>query len=135
MADVNQDAIKALTGFDRNNPTPLPTSEVELILEIPGAADMVAAHEFLKKHDKQDLKMCVYIFRFHTLFPNFKDMNDIDLEKVVDDMGYKDVATVILSFFGMDLNKKEDQETIETVFRELEREETLSTLPESLISP
>lgn len=135
MADVNSDAIKALTGFDHKNPVKLPVAEVTMILEVPGSVKMIAANDYMKQHNEKDLVMCLYIFRHHTIFPNFKEMNDVDLEDLVGEMHYKDVATVILAFFGMDLTDEKDKETIEQVFRELEKDETSSTLPESFTSP
>jgi len=136
MADVNKDAIAALTGFDNEKEVPLKVSGVTLKLEIPGSADMIAAQAFLKENGENDLKACVYVFRHHTIFPNFTGYTDDELEAVVADMHYKDVATIILAFYmDIDMDREEDRETLEQVFREMGKVDPSSTSPESMDSP
>lgn len=137
MADeINKDAIKALTGFDNEKEVPLKVSGVTLKLEIPGSAGMIAAQAFLKENGENDLKACAYVFRHHTIFPCFKDLTDAEIDAVVADMHYTDVATVILAFYmDIDIGKPEDRETLEKVFRELGKDDRSSISPESSDSP
>lgn len=137
MADVSNEAtIKALTGFDNEKDVPLQVSGVTLVQEIAGSAAMIAANAFMKENNADDLKVCAYILRFHTIFPNFKDMSDDELDDLVAHMHYNDVAAIILAFFmDIDLTKEEDRATLEQVFREMGKDDPSSISPENTDSP
>lgn len=131
MADVNKDVIKALTGFDNVKEVPLKVSGVTLKLEIPGAAGYVAAQAYLRENGESDLRACAYVFRHHCLYPNFKDLTDAEIDDVVADMHYKDVATIVLAFYmDVDLDSEEDRQTLEKVFREMGKVAPSSISPE-----
>ena len=138
MADVitNEDAVKALTSFTNEKKVPLQMSGVTMVQEVPGSKGMIAASAFMKENNAEDLKVCAYILRFHTFYPNLKDMSDEELDDLVGDMHYKDVAAIILAFFmDIDLSDEEDRETLEQVFRDMGKDEPSSTSPESTDSP
>lgn len=112
-----EDTVKLLTTFDKEQEVVLPRCKAMVKLEVPGAAGMVAATDFAKKNSSKDLIICRYIFKNHVIEPSTAGMTDQEIDDMVAKMHYEDVATVILAFFNVDLQKM-DPDQVKALFHQ-----------------
>jgi len=116
MAD---DLIKALTTYTKSHEVELPKCKTTIKLDIPNSSQLIAAMDFIRKHEKDDLAVAHYILQHHC--PDLKHLNDSQMDDLVSEMHYEDVATVILKFLNVD-PEQVDPEQLRELFRRGEQD-------------